>query len=580
MSQASSTPARSAVKRGTKAGNRLRAAGMGASAPHDHGQGWADLSSFYRRLAAARSGRHDIQVRVCPGATDGSGAKGYWMWGKALIALDGGLLPASPEQLRPRESREHFDALAALHGVFEHELGHAIHTVHGAEPAKDPRLAETETIVEEIRMEAAVVRRRPAGAKWLRACAAHILLPTVATMPPPAAGTLSAALCAVLYEGRVAAGSLQASDITALSALLDQAIAEPKRSQLAALIAQATGVADGDHAGLRSVSQAICDLFPPTPDEEAATALSQAIAEAMGEAASDAQGEGAGEAWASEAAQEEIEVAAQAASDAKSESDREQVEALNRGADRTRAAQYGEYPHRTPSSDERTQRSKLARQLRKARFRDRAAVRHDRKLPPGRLRATAAMQADAHQRMGRVPDAKPFRSRKRVHVDEPSLRVALLADVSGSMSGAMPGLSSAAWIIANAVHDSGGTCAMLAFGSDARVMLEPGNPPMDVIQFQANGGTDFIGASAEAAEKLLDFTEGPRLVVSITDGCWADPDATAVLARMQSDGIGIVMIGIGASPSDQVANIVANVSRPEDVARVVGSACIAALRDA
>ena len=97
---------------------------------------------------------------------------------------DGGLDPATARPGRPSDR----DRYPAAWGVFTHECAHARHTRW--QPAEDAatargRLATAATILEESRIEAAHLTRRPGDRHWLRAAATTVLPDLAFTRPWP-----------------------------------------------------------------------------------------------------------------------------------------------------------------------------------------------------------------------------------------------------------------------------------------------------------------------------------------------------------------------------------------------------------
>jgi hypothetical protein len=295
--------------RNTTAGAMLRKRVAMTVNPAAAGPGWAALSEHLTELAEARSPRSDLNVLVAPRATAFSVAErdkvdkegkpvkpvpGYYMPAAARIALDGDLLPAAPDKLRPDVDPEHFRALAALQGVFVHELGHAVHT-DSMDPARAARGTQAQvTLLEEIRMEARAVEDRPADAKWLRAAATQLIVEERDDSKEMTEG--GAAHLAVLTEGRVAAGSLKVDDVLGVSAALEEIFEEDVLAQLRAIMEETTMVDDGDNDSMIALAQRLADLIP-TPEGEPGSgggegmgggAVSETAAEKLRKAVADA----------------------------------------------------------------------------------------------------------------------------------------------------------------------------------------------------------------------------------------------------------------------------------------------------
>jgi hypothetical protein len=121
---------------------------------------------------------------VAPGA--GRGAPGCFIAALATIELDSatftdaGLDPATARPDRPSDR----DRYPAAWGVFTHECAHARHSAwHPTEGAGSAAVAAA-TLLEESRIEAAHLTRRPGDRRWLRAAATTLILPEFTTPTP------------------------------------------------------------------------------------------------------------------------------------------------------------------------------------------------------------------------------------------------------------------------------------------------------------------------------------------------------------------------------------------------------------
>lgn len=565
--------------------SRVRGADLDAAAA---GPGWHALSEWFSDLAETKAGRSDVTVVCAPNAP--GGPPGWWQPSTGRIALDGDLLPVAPEDLDTAD-QDHFAGLAALHGVFAHECGHATHT--SGTPADWPReLAGTMALLEEIRMEAQVVRNRPADARWLRAASTHILLDAEALAAAADSPLAAAASTATLIEGRVVSGSLREEDVAELSAILDENIPADVREGLRELWEDVVRVADGDTVALGACAKRYRELVPDEEDGQGGggsgdvgAALAAAIAALAQEASADAQEELQGSAEGQvivvgiEEVKDEADLNDALAAAASPDGDPGDGAA---GAASGNGIRLGERP---ASAEERRARNELVKLLRRARFRERTVVRRASALPPGRLRPRAALVASAERAQGRMQTALPWRQTHRRQVEQPRLRAGILIDTSGSMSGAVAALASAGWVLTNAVADVEGTAMMAAFGDDVAVICDPGKPPKLVKQFEANGGTENISKALTLCDdglQLLNGT-GPRLIVVVSDGHWTPTESrlsTDWFMRLRRAGVAVIQVGIGSMPRDHGADLLCTIAEASDLPTVVGAACIKALAEA
>jgi hypothetical protein len=550
--------------------------------PARAGEGWRALSAYYTELAERRTGRLDITCLVAPNATGGL-APGTWSTLTARIELDGLILPDTPDELDPRGDATHKRALSALHGVFSHECGHAVHSLQI--PRDYPEdVREEVSLLEEIRMEAHTVSRRPHDARFLRAAADLILLEGRDKVAAAEADERACADSLTLTQGRVLAGSLTEDDVEAVVELASSLIPKEKHRKLARIWQDAIAVPDGDLDSLATVARRYKELFPPTGG--VSKELVQALCEAIEQ--SGARGCEGGMIQIESEGSTTVEDLAEAVKDdvELSERLRKAMEQLREETGKAAGAPGGKAVKaqlRPASAEERRARNKLAALLRKARWRDRDSYQIATVVPPGRLRTRLAVQRSAQIAQGKVPSAKPWRQTKRKHVEQPRLRVGILVDTSGSMSQAAPGVSSSLWVIANAVADAGGKAAAYAFGDSFARVLDPGRPPAKVLELKGSGGTAFVPEALQAAADALTFNDqgGPRLMIIVSDGMWCDVGETLQeLERLRRLGVKTVHVMIGGYPADHGTHEICVIHDASDLAQVVGNACIRALKSA
>lgn len=572
----------------TAAGDILRKKVAATVSPAAAGQDWAQLSEHYTELAEARSPRKDLNVICAPEAA--LGHPGYYMPATARIALDGKILPASPENL-DTDNQEHFSALSALQGVFVHELGHAVHTDSMRE-AIEGEEAKASTLLEEIRMEARTIEDRDKDAVWLRAASQQLILKGEMGQAAPQTKA-QAAQIAVLTEGRVAAGSLKPEDVTDVSKVLDQIFEPEERKELQEILQGAVEVRDGECEKMTDLGKRLRELAGEPQGGagfgqggeggEESAALSPEQAEALSEAA-----QAAADNAASEAATELVHDAEGAQVDQAVEGVDEKEggdEPNQRGG---LGAPSGEAMHATlreADKPERRARLKLSELLKRARFRDRDKTKIRSQIPPGRLKVREAVRGSAEQAMGRMPTAKPWRKTRRRQVDQPKLRVGVVVDVSGSMDSVIPTVSSTMWVVANAVHDAGGKAAGYSFGDSWNTVVDADKPPRQVTSFGHGGGTMNPGYAIQQADQDLDLSfPGPRILVIVSDGAWASTTsgdlADQELERLMALGVAVLLVNVDFDPVPHPASRVCVLDSVDEIPEVIGGACLSELSGA
>lgn len=171
---------------------------------------------------------------------------------------------------------------------------------------------------------------------------------------------------------------------------------------------------------------------------------------------------------------------------------------------------------------EKTAATQLAKRLERLSVRARSEVKVRSVVPPGRLKARAAVQQSAARSQGRASNAEPWSRTKRTHNDSPPLTVGVATDVSGSMGWAEDLVASLSWIISKAVRHINGTSAAVVFGSRAEPILGPGDKLTDtVIVRSASDGSEAFNSACAALDGLLrlsDPNNGARILFVVTDG--------------------------------------------------------------
>lgn len=146
---------------------------------------WLRLSAELTEAAPVIADREDLTVALAHGVA--GEAPGCFIPALATIALDAATLTATgidPDTCHPERPSDR-DRYPATWGVFTHECAHARHSHwHAAAEATGSAALAAATVLEESRIEAVHLRRRPADRHWLRAAATALVLPEI-TDPAP-----------------------------------------------------------------------------------------------------------------------------------------------------------------------------------------------------------------------------------------------------------------------------------------------------------------------------------------------------------------------------------------------------------
>ncbi|MEU9018657.1 VWA domain-containing protein [Actinomadura sp. NPDC048394] len=475
------------------------------------GGAWLPLSAAFTDAAADLTDRQDLTVRCAPGL--GQGAPGCFVPALATIELDGTHLGHRPDTCDPTRPADRH-RYPILWGVLVHEAAHATHT-RWSPPTGAPAAAmDAALALEESRIEAAQVRRRPADRPWLRAAASSLILadfftPTTATGPtsapttappgtpgapatPPTApgssagasvpgggasgGGAGAAVttpgaamtpwnagrAAALLLARTTAGILTPAETAPLREVVVGVLGESRLSALAALWHIAHTTEDTDGEAMLELGRRWCRIIGARPDHPApvpptgtpgASGDPSPLVKAVGETlvAVHASPDTPATAPGTPGGPTSQREERRQEKQARDQAQRAARRVFAPGTSPTTRRGFTAITGtRAPEPAEQAAARRLARQLRAAAHRDRVTTRTTSATPPGRLSMRGALAADAQRAAGTTPTAEPFTQTVRRHVPAPPLRIGIACDVSGSMNEFARPVASAAWIIARA----------------------------------------------------------------------------------------------------------------------------------
>jgi len=246
--------------------------------------------------------------------------------------------------------------------------------------------------------------------------------------------------------------------------------------------------------------------------------------------------------------------------------------------------------HRPPSDEERVAANKIGRALERAKYRDRLVTERLTEIPPGRLRVGTAMQGVAERQSGGSGVVEPWRKRVRHHVDDPTLRLGIMCDISGSMNRAMQPMGSAVWIMAEAARRVQGRAASVYYGNDVFPVLKAGQTLPEVRVYSAADGTEMFDKAFRSLDGALNLLNGSgaRLVIICSDGHYVTQESEACLhwlQRCRQEGVAVVWLGLKGSHAERAQGYCADtgasfIELSGDVlaaADVIGQACMQAL---
>ena len=202
---------------------------------------------------------------------------------------------------------------------------------------------------------------------------------------------------------------------------------------------------------------------------------------------------------------------------------------------------------RVPTGVERASAVSLAKMLEKAKYRERSVHVRKSQIPQGRLIARNAVQNKAMESMGLRGDLPAWKSKTRKHTDDPTLRLGIMVDISGSMGSAMESMATTAWVLSEAGRRIQAKTAMVYYGSGVFPTLRVGQRLDQVRVFSAPDGTEeFSDAySALDGELGLTFGDGVRMLVIVSDGQYRPHQVEAArkaLVECKQNGVAVLWI--------------------------------------
>ena len=504
----------------------------------------------------------------------------------------GAWLGLSADPMRPGDP----DRYPVAWGVLVHEAAHARHSAWQPPPGTPILVAEAAALLEEARVEARLLARRPGDRRWLRAAAHRLLLNDPA---PHAATPWAAAEAAALLLARADTGVLDPDEARPLARAASALLGAGRLAALRGVWTRALEAADDDAGGMVALGRRWCELLeidPERPQPGAAGApgpaagatvapVGRAVAATLAAVAATDAAHAAAEAAAHQASQQRARARAADAAQRRQARERAALVFTPPG-DRPDRAVWPRWTTRPPAPAERATARQLARALRRAAWRERAATTQPAASPPGRLSLRGVLSAAAQQAAGRRPvTAEPWRRTVRKHVPQPPLRVGICCDVSGSMSNALAELSAAVWVVTQAVAWAGGQAATVAFNHAVTPVTRPGEVPRRVRVLQAGGGTHKFLEAVDALDGALGLGspgQAARLLVILSDGelpAAHRASGQARLRRLRAAGCQVLWVGAGGFDPLPGAEPV-RLDDPGRVGEVIGAAAQRALRQA
>ncbi|WP_225732223.1 MULTISPECIES: VWA domain-containing protein [unclassified Nocardia] len=544
--------------------------------------GWETLSDAMTAETPAIADRDDLTVVIAPGAADGELA--MFMPDLATIAIEGANLTIDPVTARPWRPADR-NRYAAIWGALTHECAHAAHTRWAPPSTADPGVVRAAMLLEESRIEAAQLRRRPADRHWLRASTRELVFAdsggpaAVATLAPTG---FAAAQMAALMLARVDARVLDAAECAPAAAAIETVLGRDTLRRLRTLWRIAQRLSDTNRTGMLELGRRWHALIGPEPHTtpQPDSVLGAAVTGTLGDIAKNVA--------AHRLPPDPADTADRHAREEASHAHRADLAADQIFHTRPRTGGRTGRSTRAPRDNERAAARMLGRALTTASQRERAVIKTTSALPPGRLRMRGALAREAQRAAGTIPTAEPFTRAIRKPVPVPPLRVGIACDVSGSMEDYVADVASAAWILATAADLAAmpAQTATLTFGRTVLPVTYPGTAPATVTDFAATALYEAIDIAIDALDGALGLSrpENTRLLVIISDGAFRDEPRAAAqqqLDRLRASGCAVLWL----TPDEPWSNpltgaTVHTLTDPATTAAAIARAAVTAVRSA
>ena len=514
---------------------------------------WLKVGAQLGELVNTWAGRSDIVAYVGPGA--GSSAPACFNPPMAEVEVDVAIAfgkAVTPQNIGDiRERTIQFDYPRASGAIF-HEALHARYSRYDLlKAAEDLSKKEMQALVilEETRIEAQGVENFPANRVFLRSCALEIVLHDVQQQADEhlAHGVRSIAGLAALTCARVDAGSLDSEDVEEIKAIVIEHLGQDVYDAIREIWIKFQ--AHDNHTNpaylyelVREWEKILSQLAKETGEQPEAgapadkgilvlvDAVLEELKEAIEEAASNVAIATGDEVQEQEQKEDWQEVVDLRSKDARQKRDHEQVahDVFSASTAEINSTGSGSLlkETRSPTPAERAAAVKIAQLLEKAKYRERDETEIQSILPPGRLRTRAVVQQAAYKAQGSMMNAEPWKRTVRKHTDDPTLKVGVMVDISGSMSAAMEPMAATAWAMSEAARRVQGRCAMVYYGSGVFPTLKPGQHLDQVKVFTAPDATEKFDKAFKSLDGSLGLLQstGARLLVVVSDGVYTETE--------------------------------------------------------
>ena len=516
---------------------------------------WLPVGARIGDLVNTWAGRSDIVAYVGPGAGGQTPACFNPLCAEVEVNVEVAFGKGiSPEMIGDISKRDTLFDWPRASGAIFHEALHARYSRFSLEEAqKELSKYEFQAFMslEESRIEKHGVDNFPANRVFLRSCALEIVLHDVQQQADEhlAHGVRSIAGLAALTCARVDAGSLDSEDVEEIKAIVIEHLGQDVYDAIREIWIKFQ--AHDNHTNpaylyelVREWEKILSQLAKETGEQPEAgapadkgilvlvDAVLEELKEAIEEAASNVAIATGDEVQEQEQKEDWQEVVDLRSKDARQKRDHEQVahDVFSASTAEINSTGSGSLlkETRSPTPAERAAAVKIAQLLEKAKYRERDETEIQSILPPGRLRTRAVVQQAAYKAQGSMMNAEPWKRTVRKQTDDPTLKVGVMVDISGSMSAAMEPMAATAWAMSEAARRVQGRCAMVYYGSGVFPTLKPGQHLDQVKVFTAPDATEKFDKAFKSLDGSLGLLQstGARLLVVVSDGVYTDTEVT------------------------------------------------------
>jgi hypothetical protein len=152
---------------------------------------------------------------------------------------------------------------------------------------------------------------------------------------------------------------------------------------------------------------------------------------------------------------------------------------------------------------------------------------------------------------GRPADANPWKTKKRKHVDSPTIKLGVMLDVSGSMRRVAKSTMELGWAFAHAGFRIQATTAMVSYGDEVTPLVYPHERPESIPSVEVWGSGESFKLGFDAINSQLDLLggTGPRLLVIVSDGhyVWIRDEEynSRIMPQLVRDGVHVLRLSPG-----------------------------------